>query len=64
MKNKLLSYMAGFGVSFCSVSVGNGCTGICGSCRMNCIPGLAMLVILFANVLIKKLRTRAEHSNG
>jgi hypothetical protein len=32
-----------------------GCTGICGSCQLSCLPGAAAVVILSVKIFSKKI---------
>lgn len=64
MKNKLINYLAGLGIPLCALSAGASCTGVCGSCRLSCVPGIFVVLLLFCNVLYKKFKTRMGRCNG
>ena len=41
MKNKLINFIAAMGIPISGITThGAGCTGICGSCSLNCAPGI------------------------
>lgn len=59
MKNKLLTFCLGMGIPVSSISVvGSGCTGACGSCNLNCTPGIVALMVLLCRVAWCRLQKR------
>jgi len=54
MKNKTLTFLCSVGIPFSALSAQRGCTGICGSCQLNCAPGLLMLLFLTGKYLLSK----------
>ena len=55
IRNKLITFIAAMGIPISSVtSSAGGCTGVCGNCRLSCVPGVVALLILLVKVLKKK----------
>ena len=47
MKSKLINFIAAMGIPVSSITTqGAGWTGICGSCSLNCTPGIVALLLL------------------
>ena len=43
MKSKLINFIAAMGIPVSGITTqGAGCTGICGSCSLNCAPGIVL----------------------
>lgn len=60
MKNKLINFIAAMGIPVSGITTqGAGCTGICGSCSLNCAPGIVALLLLAGKVFYKRY-----HSGG
>lgn len=51
MRNKVITFCAAMGIPISSW----GCTGICGSCQLSCLPGAAAVVILSVKIFSKKI---------
>ncbi|WP_405379501.1 hypothetical protein [Phascolarctobacterium sp.] len=59
MKNKLCNFLLAMGVPLTALGVqSSGCTGICGSCGLNCTPGVFMLLVLGCKFFYNKLKGR------
>ena len=43
MRNKVITFCAAMGIPISSWGSTFGCTGICGSCQLSCLPGAAVL---------------------
>lgn len=60
MKNKLINFIAAMGIPISGITTqGAGCTGICGSCSLNCAPGIVALLLLAGKAIYKRY-----HSGG
>ena len=60
MKNKLINFIAAMGIPVSGITTqGAGCTGVCGSCSLNCAPGIVALLLLAGKVFYKRY-----HSGG
>ena len=55
MKNKVITFCAAMGIPISSWGSISGCTGICGSCQLSCLPGAAAVVILLVKIFSKKI---------
>lgn len=64
MKNRLINYLAGIGVPLGAFGAGAGCTGVCGSCRLSCAPGIFAVLVLTGNMLYKKWKARTGQCHG
>lgn len=64
MKNKLINFFSGIGIPLCALGIGTGCTGVCGSCRLSCAPGILVAIIVVLNVLYKKFKSRMGKCHG
>lgn len=64
MKNKVITFCAAMGIPISSWGSISGCTSICGSCQLSCLPGAAAVVILlvkiFSKNIVGKRRARYE----
>lgn len=59
IRHKLITFIAAMGIPISSVtSSAGGCTGVCGSCQLSCVPGVVALLILLVKVLKKKVVQR------
>mgnify|MGYP007079134060 CR=1 FL=1 len=48
MKSKLINFIAAMGIPISGITTqGAGCTGICGSCSLNCVPFWEFLLYCF-----------------
>ena len=55
MKNKLINFIAAMGIPVSGITTqGAGCTGICGSCSLNCAPGIVALLLLAGKAIYKR----------
>ena len=55
MKNKLINFIAAMGIPVSGITAqGAGCTGICGSCSLNCAPGIVALLLLAGRAIYKR----------
>ena len=55
MKSKLINFIAAMGIPVSSITTqGAGCTGICGSCSLNCTPGIVALLLLAGKAFYKR----------
>ena len=55
MKNKLINFIAAMGIPISGITThGAGCTGICGSCSLNCAPGIVALLLLAGKAIYKR----------
>lgn len=59
MRNKVITFCAAMGIPISSWGSTFGCTGICGSCQLSCLPGAAAVVI-FSKKIAEKRRARYE----
>ena len=55
MRNKVITFCAAMGIPISSWGSTFGCTGICGSCQLSCLPGAAAVVILSVKIFSKKI---------
>lgn len=55
MKNKVITFCAAMGIPISSWGSISGCTGICGSCQLSCLPGAEAVVILLVKIFSKKI---------
>ena len=54
MKTKLINFIAAMGIPVSGITTqGAGCTGICGSCSLNCAPGIVALLLLAGKAIYK-----------
>lgn len=51
MKGKLINFIAAMGIPVSGIT---GCTGICGSCSLNCAPGIVALLLLAGKAIYKR----------
>lgn len=54
MKEKVITFLCSLGIPFSALSVGGACNGICGSCQLNCAPGVLALLLLAGKFLYRK----------
>lgn len=55
MKGKLINFIAAMGIPVSGITTqGAGCTGICGSCSLNCAPGIVALLLLAGKAIYKR----------
>ena len=59
MKNKIIYFGIAMGLPMASFS-GNGCTGSCGQCNLNCAPSVFMLIFLMGKLLYQKIYVRIK----
>lgn len=54
-ENKLINFIAAMGIPVSGITTqGAGCTGICGSCSLNCAPGIVALLLLAGKAIYKR----------
>lgn len=57
MKTKIMNFIVALWIPVSAVTTqGAGCSGICGSCNLNCAPGVFALLILLAKVIYKNVK--------
>ena len=62
MKGKLINFIAAMGIPVSGITTqGAGCTGICGSCSLNCAPGIVAF-LLMAAVMVGLVFFRSENN--
>lgn len=55
MKSKLINFIAAMRIPISGITTqGAGCTGICGSCSLNCVPGIFALLLLAGKAVYKR----------
>lgn len=54
MRNKVITFCAAMGIPISSWGSTFGCTGICGSCQLSCLPGAAAVVILSVKIFLRR----------
>ena len=62
MRNKVITFCAAMGIPISSWGSTFGCTGICGSCQLSCLPGAAAVVILSVKIFSKKIAEKRRFS--
>lgn len=62
MKNRGVTFLAAMGIPLSTATGVSGCTGVCGSCQLSCVPGVLAVIILGGKVLSRK--TAAKRRAG
>ena len=57
MKNRSITFLAAMGIPLSTATGVSGCTGVCGSCQLSCVPGV-LAVILGGKVLRRKIAAK------
>lgn len=58
MKNRIITFFAAMGIPVSTVTGAVGCTGVCGSCQLSCVPGVLAVIILGIKVLHRKIAVK------
>ena len=54
MKNKMINIIVSMGIPVIAITPQEaGCTAICGSCSLNCAPGIVALLLLAGKAIYK-----------
>lgn len=56
MKNKIITFLVSMGIPLNIFNTNNFCTGVCGNCKVNCMPGCIFLFFILFKLIVKKLK--------
>lgn len=56
MKNKIITFLVSMGIPLNIFNTSNFCTGVCGNCKVNCMPGFIFLFFILFKLIVKKLK--------
>ncbi len=58
MKNKIITFFISLVIPISSLGMANNCTGFCGNCQLNCMPGVIAIIILGSKCILKKIKEK------
>lgn len=58
MKNKIITFFISLGIPISSLGMANNCTGFCGNCQLNYMPGVIAIIILGSKCILKKIKEK------